>query len=518
MPSGSTVEITFDGVDITNKVLWPSARFESQIYAAAGTFEFTVKDVGHTELFTTGKIVELTIDGTLMMGGYALQIQRTYPFPAMDTTAPTTVPRYWTVRGADFNILFDKRVLHRSANYTSQIPDFTGDKMDGFLIRKMCTDYLNIPGSFDTSTEVDDIRPPFRGTPDASKVGSWNQQGDTWRQQMEAFTQFTGAIWYLSADRYLHHHAIEDTEMRWGFSDDPNDGSVTASPQSFQGATIGPREIVATEDGSGMVNDALIWGGSYLADGGGVVFKRETNATSISDHSRWQYAETHLGEKGYMLQEGVNVRADVIVNGSPGAVGADQQRGLRYPQWAFTLTWFAHDVPKIAGVSDHLRPGYLSTISLAVFGPIGVPLVQLLPLRSMLISFPNLDQTGKGYVQFDGQFGLQPDDSKKLWRYLLKNRNRVSNIVTGVVDGGSTSAQYGDIGFFVPSPVPNGGATVFTIPFGYIGGTSVMYRNGLAQVIGDVYFETDPANGVFTFSSAPLVTDELRVTVRTLSA
>lgn len=527
MPSGSTVVITYNGVNITNKVLWSSAWFESQHNAIPGTFEFTVKDLDHTFLAISGKEVTLTVDGVKLFGGYVLQVARRYPFPAMDTVTvdPTEVPRYWTLRGVDYNILFDKRVLRNTADYLHQIPSLPSNTKAGPIIQQMWDDYIDTPAGFDTTTFVDDSTTyPYNGgtTGVTGKKWAWMQQGTTAREQMADLVQFSGALWYFDADKNLHHHDIEDTEQRWGFSDAPNHGSITTSPAEFQGATIGPREIDATEDGAHLVNDAFVWGGSKWAGAGGTVFAREQNATSQTDHGRWQLAETHFGELGYGIQDGVDNRADLIVNGSPGAAGADQNRGLRYTQWQFRFVWFAHDVPLLSGTPDHLRPGYLSTISLETFGPMGSPLVQLLPLRQVKITFPNLDPTGKGYVKFEGFFGLQPDDPFSLWRYILRNRRQAADTLVAVVDDSSDSTTYGAIAHLTPTPLPNGSATVFTIPFGYITGTTQVFLNtgtgGLLQTPGSDYEESDPINGEITMTVPPPNGSSLLVTCRTLAA
>lgn len=528
MPTGSNIIIRVNGVNIVSDILPDTIRFESQLNATPGTFTFTVKDTEHTHSFITGKLVELVVDGYLLYGGFLLQVERTYPFPAMDTTntAPADTARYWKLSGSDWNRLFDKRVLHDPAAHITQIPNFSGAAYDGDLIQEACADYLDLDGLVDYTTHVDNIQPPFQFTPDATKTYVWPQQGSPWRKLMEEFSSFNGAVWYLgpkdATHAYLYYTAIEDSVHRWGFSDNPNYLPVTASPASFQGTTIGPREIDATEDGSHMVNDALIWGGSAIANNtGAVVFGRETNSSSISTHGRWQLAETHIGEEGYKLQEGVDVRADVIVNGSPGAVGADQNRGLRFPQWSFRFQWFAHQVPTISGTPDHLYPGQLTTIELQTFGPEGTPLVQLLPLRQMTISCPSLDPDGQGYVKFDGYFGLQPSDPFTLWRF-IRSQRRTTTAALRIVDNDSTSSSYGAIGSFTPSPTPNGSATVFTIPFGYILGTTQVYlknpgmTGGLLLLPNADYVESDPVEGEVTLSLAPVTGAQLLVQCRTL--
>lgn len=518
LPSPSTIELVLDGVDITRKVLFRTARLESQQNAIPGAWQLVVKDQDHTFSAVEGQEFYAQIDGTKVYGGYLFRINRVYPMPVMDTTDPDSVARYWQLWGLDYNVLFSKRVLRNPANYTSQIPDFTGDQYDGELITIMGENYLDV-SDIDVTTFVDNIRPPFNGTPDSTKRGAWMQQGTQWRKQMEDFTQFTGALFYIDPDKNLHHHAIEDSVKRWGFSDTPNYDTITASPNEYQGATIGPREIDATESGEHFVNDAFVWGGSQWAGSGQTVFAREENTDSITDYGRWQLAETHFGETGYKLQEGVDVRADVIVNGPPGAVAADQNRGLRYPQWQFRMAWFAHHVPTLSGVRDHVLPGQLSTIQLDTFGDGVDPLLLLLPLRTVSISFPtipsdNPDEEGLTYVRFDGFFGLQPDDPHFLWKFLLRNPAREQTPLTTVTPD-SDGTVYGAFFQGPPSEGANGVRTQFSIPFGYISGTLQVYVNGVLQMPLTAYTESDPEAGEFTFVTAPASLATILVVCRT---
>lgn len=523
MPVGSQVVITYDGTDITDKVLFATASFEAQLNAQPGTFEFTVSDVDQTMSFITGKEIVLTIDGTRTYGGYLTMVSRKFAFPVDDTVTegPEGVEtRQWVLRGADYNLLFDKRVLRNASNYLSQLPSFTSSRMDGDLIRnELCARFLDIPAGFNTTNLVDDVTCPYNDC-SVSEPTAWMQQGTTWRKQMEDFAQFSGAVWYIDAAKFLHWHALEDVESRWGFSDVPNNKTITIVPSTWQGATYGFRELDGTEDGSLIVNDALIWGGSEWAGQGGTVFSREENAASIALHNRWQLAETHFGELGYGIQRGVDVRSNLIVNGSPGAVAGDQNRGLRFPQWNFRFAWYAHDVPTISGQKDHLNPGDLVPIILYTFGTDALhPLIQTLPLRQVRISFPNLDPDGFGYVRYDGFFGLQLSDPWSLWRYLLRAQSRISKIQTTVsaVDNVSEDAMYGSFGNFYPNESPDGSRTTFTVKFGYIGGTTTVFLNGILQRPGADYEESSPADGEITFFVAPQVTDWIWVQCRTLS-
>jgi len=507
----STIVITYDGNDITDSVILSSARFESLLSATPGTCEFTCKDPFRLLSFVTGKELTLSVDGTTMWGGYLQQVSRTHAFDADDTTPISSYEnRYWTLRGVDYNILFDKRVLRRTANYLSRIPSVAGTTMDGAVLEDALANYIDVPAGFDTTTFIDNVAAVNEH--DTSKQWAYPAQGEKLRVLFEELSKFRGQIYYIDGDKNFHFHALERAESRWGFSDIPNNGSINTSTSSFQNASYGFREVEATEDGSVIINDALVWGGSAFAGAGSTVFHRTQDSTSQTDHGRWQVGETHFGEEGFGIQAGVNARADAIVNGPPGTDAYGQQKGLRYPQWTFRFTWFAHDVPKISGVSQHLRAGMLTVIEMNVFS-----VTKVLPLRRLGISFPSGKSDGTTYVEFQGDFGIQTDDPFTLWAYLLKaeQRARLNQAVFSTVDDSSDSAVYGAIGNFVPTPTPDSSTTLFTIAFGYIAGTLQVYKNGTLQTSGVT--QTDPEAGTFTLSPAPATGTTLFVVCRTLA-
>jgi hypothetical protein len=509
--AGSTVTITYDGTNITSSVLFSSARFESRANAEPGTFEFRCKDMDQTLSFTTGKEITLTIDGQLMWGGFLTQVGRVHAFEA--DYVPTPVSEYdsrmWVLRGVDYNVLFDRRVIRNTANYLQSIDTglaLTSIK-DATILKSVLANYVDVPAGFDITTEMDDV---------ANIGGSGNailQQGSKLRETWERYAWFSGAAWYISPDKKFHWHALEDVESHWGFSDQPNNNGINGDT-GFQGSTIGFREMDATEDGTVIVNDALIWGGTEFSGGtGGTVFARAENEASQSEHGRWQVAELHLGDTDYSQEVGVQARANAIVNGPPGADIEGQQKGLRFPQWNFRLTWFAHDVPLLGGIPDHLYPGDLVTIVMNVF-----EVTKLLPMRNLEISFPNLDATGKGYVRFTGTFALNMDDPFTLWKYIQKAQSRTASQTTvtststfSTVTNSTSSGPAGSFYQGIPSPLPNGIIDTFSIPFGYVSGTLQVYINGINQRLGIDYLETDPTAGTFTLTTIPITTDELYV-------
>jgi hypothetical protein len=506
----STVAITVDSVDYTNSCLFAKCTFQQSMAAVPGTFQVTVRDPDRSLTFVTGVEISLDIDGVRMFGGYVKQVSMGHMAPAADTSNLSDYNlRTWTLRGTDYNTIFDWRVARNTADYLSYIT--INENFDGAILRSLVNNYADMTDF--TTTGIEDIA----SIPDGDVI----QQGIKLRERFENLSYFGGAVWYVDGNKNLIYKPYEDVEKRWGFSDVPNHNAITVSPTTFQGATTGFRQVEATEDSTGIVNDALIWGGSEFAGSGGTVFSREQDATSQSTYGRWQYAETHFGETNYKTQFGVDARANVIVNGPPGTDIYGEQKGLRYPQWQFDFTWFSDDVPRLSGTPDHLVAGDIVTIDMDVFG-----VTKLLPLRSLNISFPDaLEESGDPddhLVQFQGSFGLQMGDPFTLWRYIQKAEIRATSTVNTVlataVTETSTTTTFGASFRGVPTPTPDGVTTVFTIAFGYVAGTTQVFLDGLLQREGTDYNETDPAAGEITMTTAPLATDNLIVTCITLES
>lgn len=513
MPLASDISIKKNGVDITNKVLFSTARFELQQGAVPGTADLTVKDVDQTFDATTGDELTLDIDGSRQWGGYILQVARQFALPVVDTTTPSEVSaRQFRLTAVDYNILFDKRVIHNPADHLHHLPYFTLDQTMGALLRNdLFANYLDISGDgLNTTTYVDNTFVPnfdANGNPvsNGSKKGSWPQQGTYWREAMEGFSKY-GTIYYIDGSKNVHFHEAEDVVAGWGFSDVPNN-----LPLPNATATYGMREYEDIEDASAMANDALVWGGSEWAGTGGTVFSRKQNSGSITAHGRWQYSEVRFGDLKDQGQ--VTARANVIVSGNTtGAVGGDTARGLSVDQKQIRLAWFGHDVPSLSGVKQHLKPGQVVTTKMYVMTEDGInPLTIVLPLRSIKISFPIIPSTGtpadpQTYVRFDGYFGVQMSDPWWMWK-LLRDLSARQQIVVSTADSSSTSVIYGAIGSFQPTPATNGSTTVFSIPFAYIPGTTQVYKGptgALAlQTVGTDYTESAPDAGQITFTSPP---------------
>ena len=494
----STIAIEYDGTDITSDVIFESASFESQLGAVPGAFEFTVRDNNQVHSFTTGKEVTMSIDGTRYFGGFVTQVVSKLAFPVDDTSAPGSVrTREFLLRGVDYNILFDKRVIYNIATPTDPPALYSPTLTDLQVLQTFFSDYINLTGdSIDVTTYVEAVGDP---TPTSSQ-GAYMNPGDPWRKQMESLAAFTGAIWYIDANKALHYQDIESISPAWEFSDTPN--RVT---------TFGFRDLEYVEDATNLINDALVWGGSEFGSTGvtkQTVFGRSQNTTSIGIHGRWQLAERHFNEWGYFEASGCTVRSQVIVFGVPGAdASGDNTRGLQYPQRNVRLTWFNTTIP------TPLTAGSVVNVTLNVFG--APPIELALPVRSITITFPTTTS-----AQFQGFLGIQTTDPWSLWKYLRAQQQRTTatasqSIVTS--DGSSPATVPNTYVSTTPTPDPDGSNTVFVTPDPYAAGTLEVFifhtgeTGGLLQRSIVDYNESDPETGEFTFITPPLNTDTLWV-------
>lgn len=554
----SVVQITYDNagtpLDITNDVIFEDASFEYQMNAIPGTFSFRVRDPNQTHAFITGREIRLYIDGVPMFGGYIQRIGSTFPFPADDTSSPTTyTKRIWRLEGVDYNILFDNRMLRMPSNYLGHIPDETGyakETMDGWVLRKMLADFCDFPSGFDITTRIDDIGPVIPTYEETEEeTFFYQQQGTKIREQFQERAARSGAVFYIGPEKAVHYHAFENVYKRWGFSDNPNNNAITGTASDYVEpiATAGFQEVSVTEDGTLLINDAMVWGGGAPASDT-VVFARYQDAVdgvvevadrvyaqtgnpipanSIAIHGRWQFAETRFNDIN-ILDLAKN-RAEEIIYGPTGTDRLGQAKGLRYPQWQCEFQWFAHDVPTIAGVPDHVKAGEIVKVELQTFDMVGDDQfygAKFLPCRTLRINFPSLDETGGTYVHFSGEFSLQYTDPIALWQTILGRPSSpyTVNVITGVSNA-STSTSYGDYGSFYAYEAADGARTVFsmvladgTTRVAYIANTLIVYVNGLAQVRGTGYFETSPSTGEFTMGFAPEAGAQILAICRTMGS
>jgi hypothetical protein len=503
---GSPIVVTYNSTDITGSCVFAECNFEAQMAAVPGTFQVVVRDMDQTLDFTTGKEITLDIDGQRIYGGYVTQVSKTYFFPSDETIDPGAVQsRQWVLVGVDYNILLDKLVLRNTADYTHDIPKITGSPTDGDVIRDWFDNYFDLPAGFNFSSATYII-----DTHTFSTTGNylWMTQGSTMRQVLENLALY-GAVFWIDADKQFNYLPVQETVAPWGFSDVPNNDPIGVGTPTY-----GFRDGEYSEDASTVVNDAIVWGGSEWAVNGDVVYSRQQNAASIAAHGRWQVGEVRVGEANYKSQAEVTARAKVIVNGTDS--GTDPVNGtqsLANPEKQFRCTWFSTGVPEVTGTPVHLLPSQIVPIRLYVFSDDGgiTPFAVDLPMRQVSITFPDLDPNGDAYAQFDGSFAILMSDQVWLWKFLREGSSRAATTTIATsADNSSVDPVYGSAYQGEPSPATDGATTVFTIPFGYIGGTLQLYVNGLLQE-ASAFTESDPPTGEITLTFTPVTDDGLYV-------
>jgi hypothetical protein len=531
----SVISIKLGGVEISDRVLYSQTSFESGANPMQGSFTVVCKDPDQDFSPQNGQRLQLTIDDKPMFGGYVMEISRELMFTVDDTTYPENVKtRKWVLTGPDYNVLFDKRVVRDPTDYKSTIAVPANKRQLKDAIRYFCDNYIDTPSGLGYDID-EDMTEPY-GDPAVDRV-IYVQQSSTWRDQMEDFSDYNAIVYYIDGSFTLCVNQYARMLMSWLFVDSHPDGIKT----------VGFREGSYNSSASPMVTDALVWGGSSLANPGedletsegiGVVFaryptgpiedqvvqgktqKQQTEQDAVDRmalYGRWQQAEFNVGQENYLTQGSVKNRAYVMVAGATGRPPTwGVEGGWNKPIETVKLAWFAHDVPN----GDHVLPGFMSDfIFYTQEGDAGNVLYKRFPLRSMRITFPTLpadnpDGDPLTYVRFDGTFGTNYSDSRHLWKYLKKsdrNRRRRAQRIISVVTGDSVpGAAQAQAKSLMPIESPDGDRTHFTFTYTFWVNSADVYLNGLLQTSGSHYYWTqDPQELVFWTS--PSATDRIHV-------
>jgi len=504
--------------DITGNVIYADAYFEMQAAAVPGSFHITVKDPDQTLWFVSGGVIDLTVGGTRMFGGY-ISVRTMDFFFSADRTDVPVMTRRWSLDGVDFNGILDKRVLRYLTKMTEAPPDVAVANASDAHILSLFDQYFDLGftggNTIDATSMVTHVN-------NFTVKWKWPTPGSTMRQVLDALVIETtihgqvACIYWLDAYAQINWLALQDTMAPWGFSDIPS----TGGPITF----IGWRDGSASEDGSSVINDVFIWGGSPLGSNGTVRVAHKDNTDSIDAHGLWQMAEAHPGEEGYKSQGEVDARANALISGDTSGTGSMGTQGLVNPDTQYSLTWFAHDVPLDGGVRQHLIPGNVTTLNLWSFSNDGgiTPFAIDVPLRQVRVTFPTLPSDNPSeemlsFVQFQGTFGLQLADPVWWWAFLRRMRPAPQAAPIITTTGTSSSFPYGSYFTGYPKESPNGTRTVFSIAPTYMPGTLEVYIGGIPQTSA-AFSETNPAEptgGTFTFITAPVSTDVIVCTCRT---
>ncbi|HXS47571.1 MAG TPA: hypothetical protein VN756_08915, partial [Solirubrobacterales bacterium] len=272
VPPERVVYIRYRGVDITRRVLYDQTKFKTSARGTPGTCTIRIRDDNHEFDFIPGGSLTLDVGSIRQWGGYLATVKRGFFFEGSHDSPGETV-RYIELRGVDYNVLLQKRVLYDKQKPTNiQLTTFPAGTSDEEIIEYYAAHHLDLSGDgLDTTTLVEEVGSPSLDD-EISGSASW-----TWAQFLKHLRFNTGAIDYIDPDKRLVHTDVDTPNAPFGISDDPEAGE------------IGCRELEIDFDASKMRNDALIWGVGQGSSN--PVFSRTTDAPAVAQHGLWQVGQ-----------------------------------------------------------------------------------------------------------------------------------------------------------------------------------------------------------------------------------
>lgn len=348
----ATVQIKVASTDRTDAVIFGTAYFSSAVNGVGGEAKLRFRDPTRTLSIVVGSTLELLIDGDPVWTGFVSTANRVYAFPAIKVTESSSETRFIDVVGIDINILFAKRIVFDQTTPENVLAPLYGPNTpDTTALTALFSGWLDLTGDgIDTSSGVVGV-----GNINVDQDARAWEGTDTWGQAVASIALLPAAIYYIRPDKVFAYVDTDTPDAPFGLSDVPN-GTTKR----------GYREMEILLDGSNLGNDVLCWGLGY---GSSVpVFKRDIDATSVTDHGLWQIG---LVTYGIYKQATIDRVADSILNGSP-----DHHRGAKDDRPAVTLTTYE------AG----LLPAQKVAFESQVFGWSDV-----IPIRKMEVTFESPD-------------------------------------------------------------------------------------------------------------------------------
>lgn len=355
--------ITVGGIDITDDVLYGNTQFSALVNGNVGEAAINVRDDGHTYAFHPGQEVWLDFGATRLWGGYVTKVNRHFPFSAFDTSNPESASRYWSLVCADYNALFDRRVIYDEANPATHVRfNYAAGTYDDTVIYDILDNYLNVEaedGISRAGVERVDVAildiPGLTSGKGSTNGGDISSAGFTWRQMMDTLSRATGAVYYIDPGKVLHYSDVGESDSTYYLTDTP----TTASGVGYQGFEIG-------ENGSRRINDMFVWGATQGS--GSIVFSRYENKANQTAHGRWQ---SSLVLAPLYRQLSADLVARSYVEGTQ-----QSNRGAKDDSISFTCTVFDpvfHAGQKVRTVNS-------------IFG-----FEKVMPIRRMVIKFIDRD-------------------------------------------------------------------------------------------------------------------------------
>jgi hypothetical protein len=346
------ISIRYDGDDITDDVIIADASFMSIASGQPGPAMVRVRDRPHhypPGYFHTGGTLELYINGRREWDGWVMDVSRHYAFDVDNTEEPAATPRFWVLRGADRNLLFQRRVIFNLADPASPdpLPLYPVGTLDKAVIDDFLAHFVEVADDgLDLVNDIQAIASP--GDFQEFRIAS---VGLPWQQLFDDITQMTGGVYYIGPDRVLHYVDDESVTAPFGLSDQPGEGQ------------IGYREMEVRSSADAMANRAFVWGAGKGSPS--PVFARSEDQDSIDLHGPFEWANQYPGA---WLQRTVQRRADTYIYGSP-----HHRRGHKDDQDFVGVTIFSPGIRAAQVVAFESQAyGYTDNV----------------PVRSVRISFP----------------------------------------------------------------------------------------------------------------------------------
>lgn len=263
------IVIKVNGVDVTPIVRYADARFQSQVNGSAAPCFLAVRDLDHTQGFTTGHEITLDVDGVRRWTGFVTKIRRQYSSAVVDTTEPAETARWFAIDGVDLNILFQKRIVFNKGHPENGIlapppgwrdakhPDQWKAETPAYVIVRHVlatrTDLLADGVDLSGVTMLDSPNPDFAAAfTGAMTVGDF----------MRSVNRLLGGIFYLTPTKRLMYHPVETATTNFYLTDTPY-GDVTDLSEGFD-------TDHATGWGTGPLGSWVNWvGDEQLAVSGG---------------------------------------------------------------------------------------------------------------------------------------------------------------------------------------------------------------------------------------------------------
>lgn len=363
------VNITLDGTDVTEDVIWARTSFTQNAKTNPGTFELTLKGV---HAWNGGEEIQVTLDDFRTFGGYVLSVERSYVF-GEDAGDTVTV-----LRGADYNVLLDRLIVYNKASADDGRGSYTNWKtfkvgtLDTTIIHKVFSSYVDLPPGFDYETYVESV-----GIAALEKPWAMPQPGSPVRQVLQSISRSTNGIWYV--DPYLHLHYGSRTTVTAPYPITDGLGGISSQSLSYQA------------DMSMLVTEARLWGTlAYTVEG--EVMTRSRQSAWYDLVGPWQHGEFR---SDLHHQSFINRRVDSIIE--------------RYGQ--------PIERAKVAIFDPGYQAGQVAQVKLTEHG-----IDEVLPIRSLALTFAVAKEPKDGYYycvpRYELSVGMDPEEPWDIYDYL----------------------------------------------------------------------------------------------------